>query len=98
MSKDVRYNVVKQIIQSGLIEELSDIFKYIPKTIVANDLEKDTGRTYVFFEKMEQLTLRDIYRLAQLIEVDAPVIFNLIDRQYVNTLEEEKKSKTKLIP
>ena len=90
MSKDVRYNEVKKIIESGLIEELSDIFKFIPKSIVASDMGKNTGRTYVFFQKMEQLTLKDIYQLAELIEVAPPVIFNLIDRQYMKALRKKK--------
>lgn len=91
MSKDPRYKEVKKIIQSGLIQELSEIFKHIPKSIVAADLGKNTGRTYVFFESPEDLTFKDIYRLTQLIEVDKLVIVNLIEKQYLNNLQEEAR-------
>lgn len=94
MSKDPRYKEVSKIIASGLIGELSEIFKHIPKSVVAADLGKNTGRTYVFFESPEDLTFKDIYRLAQLIEVDKSVIVGLIEKQYLNNMKKEEDKKT----
>lgn len=96
MSKDERYKEVKKIINSGLITELHEIFKYIPKSVVANDLGKNTGRTYIFTETPEDLTYKDIGRLVELFEVDRQIILRLIDQQYLaKQKEDEKKMKTK---
>lgn len=95
MGKDERYLEIKKIITSGIIEELSGIFKYIPKSVVAMDLGKNTGRTDVFFESPEDLMFKDIYRLAQLIEVDKSVILDLIEKQYLNNLKKEEVRKSK---
>jgi hypothetical protein len=96
MSKDERYKAAKMIILDSSTERFSEIFTVIPKSVVATDLGKNTGRTYVFFDSPEDLTFKDIYRLAQLIEVNKSIILDLIEKQYLSNLKEEEKKGKKI--
>ena len=40
IKRDDRYDVIKPMVESGQLVSFNQIFKYIPKTIVAKDLEK----------------------------------------------------------
>ncbi|WP_431215069.1 hypothetical protein ACQ86N_10260 [Puia sp. P3] len=46
IKRDERYTIVRTMYEAGHVASFNDIFKYIPKTVVANDLGKKwTGST-----------------------------------------------------
>jgi hypothetical protein len=40
IQRDKRYNLIKSLLSDGKIKVLSDIFDWVPKTIVSHDLGK----------------------------------------------------------
>ena len=78
MVKDARYTAVQSLITVGKIQKFSDIFKYIPKTIVARDL----GLNYRSFvgkvNAPNRFGVLDILKLAEYIDCPPGKIFDLI--------------------
>jgi len=92
MAKDERYKNVKNLIESGRITALREIFSYkaIPKTVVAKDL----GMHHVTFNKLlaapQRFTFEDAFHLAALLETDKKTVMSLI---YTQCEEDRKKSR-----
>lgn len=80
--KDPRYNIIKSLISDGHVESFSDIFKFLPKTIVAGDLGLNAVRFNRLIENVEDLRIRQVYDLARLCNMEAIEFFKLIDRQH----------------
>jgi len=85
MKKDERYEVVKDMIESGRITEFKHIFKYMPKTVMAHDLSTNTTRMTRLIDNVEEFTLEEVYEISALIEVDRLVIFKILDKQFSNS-------------
>jgi hypothetical protein len=87
MKKDERYEVVRELIDSGRISEFRHIFKYIPKTVVAHDLGTNTTRMTRLIENVEELTIEDLRMIGNLIEVSYHAILQLVIKQYDKYLQ-----------
>ena len=93
MARDERYKNVKNLIETGRITALREIFSYkaIPKTVVAKDL----GMHHVTFNKLlsvpQRFTFEDAFHLATLLDTDKKNIMNLI----YNQCEEDRKKARK---
>jgi hypothetical protein len=70
------------MIETGKIKSFNDIFKYIPKTIVAKDLGKKVDRFNALMSRVEEFTLTDLFLIAGFFEVDEDVILRLIMTDY----------------
>ena len=81
MKKDERYEVVKDMIESGRVTEFRHIFKYMPKTVMAHDLSTNTTRMTRLIDNVQEFTLEEVYEISNLVEVDHLVIFKLMDKQ-----------------
>lgn len=77
MPKDNRYIAVKSLIETGRIKKFSEIFEHIPKKVVYTDL----GVNYSKFKRMiaspDLFTLRELAKLARLIEIEARAMFKM---------------------
>ena len=80
--RDDRYDLIKPMIETGKIKSFNDIFKYIPKTIVAKDLGKKVDRFNALMSRVEEFTLIDLFLIAGFFEVDEDVILRLIMTDY----------------
>ena len=65
----------------GEIKSFAQIFEYIPKTVVANDLGLNVNRFSQSIKNVENLRIRDILQLADLLNLKPMEIFGLIDKQ-----------------
>lgn len=90
---DKRYKVVKVMIENGAITEFRQIFEYIPKSIVANDLGTNYNRLIRLLKKVEDVSLEEIFKLSEWIDIECDVIFKLLVLQY-----EMNKGKSKTRP
>lgn len=81
--KDPRYKVVQIMIQEGAVKTFKDIFKYIPKTVVAKELHKNNNRMGEMIDIPTQFTFAEVVTLAELIEVDFAVIAGLIVKKKI---------------
>lgn len=94
MQRDERYKNVKNLIESGRIVALRDMFtsRAIPKTVVAKDL----GMHHTTFNKLlaapHHFTFENAFHMAALIETDKKNILQLI---YMQCEEDRKKSRRK---
>jgi hypothetical protein len=85
LMRDHRYNLIKPMIESGSILSFNDIFKYIPKTIVARDLGKKVDRFSELMKKVEGFTIGEIYTIAKFCNITESQIYQLIENEYFKT-------------
>ena len=81
--RDNRYNLIKPMIDSGDIVTFNDIFKYIPKTIVAKDLGKKVDRFSELMKKVEGFTLEELYMIGKFCKISESQIVQLAEKEYL---------------
>jgi hypothetical protein len=92
MKRDNRYSLVKPLMSTGHIRTFQDLFKFIPKTVIDKDLGMNYTRFTRLIENVDDFILRDLFRLADLFEIDELALLNLVHEQY----QMDKKSKKKV--
>lgn len=68
--KDPRYSTIQGLLKEGEIKKFTDIFKWIPYTIVAKDYGTMHSRMKKMIADPSLWTLAEIYQLADLIGYD----------------------------
>jgi hypothetical protein len=91
MEKDRRYKTVKIMIEGGHLTEFSQIFDYIPKSVVANDLGTNYNRLIRLIEHVEQFTLKELFTLSSFCDLDSKLVLDLVYNQYANERKAKKK-------
>ncbi len=89
MAKDRRYELIVPMVSAGRIHHFRDLFHFIPKTIVARDLGINNVRFTRLIDDLEGFTLKDLLRLAALMEMETALLLRLILDQHAA----EKKNK-----
>ena len=82
IKRDHRYDLIKPMIEGGKIESFNDIFKYIPKTVVAKDLGKKVDRFNALMSRVEEFMLEDLFIIAGFFEIDEDEIIRLVMIDY----------------
>ncbi|HEY4063130.1 MAG TPA: hypothetical protein VGM30_14590 [Puia sp.] len=84
MSKrDTRYDLIEPMIATGKITSFNDIFKYIPKTVVARDLGKKVDRFSELMVRVDKFTLEDLFIIARFCSIDEITILTLVKAEYL---------------
>jgi len=91
MVKHTRSDIIKPLIDSGHIKEFRQIFIYVPKTTVAQDLGIHFNRFNSFLEKVGEMRISDMYLLCTYFDVDAQKMFELINNQHNNSKKSIRK-------
>ncbi|HMH21395.1 MAG TPA: hypothetical protein VK563_06455 [Puia sp.] len=91
MGKDKRYTNVGYLIRDGRIKSFGEIFDVLPKTILAGDLWMNNTRFEKLRNNIPLFRLKDLYRMAELFEVEETEILTLVHNQYVLHKESKKK-------
>lgn len=68
--KDPRYSTIKGLLKAGAIKQFTDIFVWIPHTVVALDFSTNNARMKKMVADPSLWQLKEIYKLAELIEYD----------------------------
>lgn len=68
--KDPRYDTIKGLLQAGAITRFTDIFAWIPASVVAKDLHTNGARMKRMIKNPEEFQMRDINTIARLIGCD----------------------------
>lgn len=76
--KDKRYSTIKVLIETNNISQLSDIFDTLPKTVLAKDIGMNYGRFSRKAKELALFSLKEIYDIADLIEVDRKLFLDII--------------------
>lgn len=91
MSRDNRYKTVKLLIESNIITEFNQIFTYIPKSVVSEDMGINYSRFVRQLQQVDLFRLKELIILSSFFEVDQKVFIDLVLSQY----HSDKKVKTK---
>ncbi len=70
------------MVETGKIICFNDIFRYIPKTVVAKDLGKKVDRFNTLMSRVEDFTLKDLFIMAGFFDIDEEVIVRLVMNDY----------------
>lgn len=89
--KDKRYNTVGKLIRSNEIQRFDEILDTIPKTRLALDLGINPERMNRLLDNIDLFVIKDLFALAELLEVDTLAVLQLINTQY----QQDKKGKRK---
>ncbi|HEV3325684.1 MAG TPA: hypothetical protein VG052_08755 [Puia sp.] len=95
MKKDLRYDIISPMYEAGKIESLLDIFKYIPKSVVAGDLGKKVDRFNRLMNNVEDFRIAELIMIGTLCDLDLSQMFKLLETEYLQQQRiqrEEKKS------
>lgn len=81
MAKDTRYSTICDLISKGYIKSLREIFEkeLISRSKVARDLGLNPGRFSRNLLHPERFVVKDLYALADLLEIEGIEIFKLVD-------------------
>lgn len=82
MTKDKRYKTVKNLILGKYIKTLNEIFDTIPYTVVAKNLGIENDRFSLRIGDVERWRIKELFRLAKLIEVEEIEILILLNNQH----------------
>ena len=91
MSRDHRYKTVKVLIESGIITEFNQIFLYIPKSVVSEDMGINYSRFVRLLRQVELFRLKELIIMSGFFDVDGKAFIELAHSQYVS----DKKVKPK---
>ena len=89
MSRDHRYDLIRSLYDRGKIVAFNDIFKYIPKTVVARDLGKKVDRFNKLISKVGGFTLDDLALIGKFCDLEDAIILELAIKEY--TLQKKNK-------
>lgn len=78
MAKDKRYIAVKSLIETNSIKSFGEIFQFVPRKIVYNDLGVNYARFKRLVAQPDLFTLRELNTLSGFFGVDTKVLFDLI--------------------
>ena len=82
IKRDERYSLIKLLHADGQIQILEDIFKWVPKTVVATDLGKKVSDFNVLLARPDNFELKEIYRIGSLCGLSEREAYLLVEAQY----------------
>jgi hypothetical protein len=91
--KDARYDIIKVLIAAGKITSISDIFVYIPKTIVYQDLGINFNRFVRAITDPAIFKLGELRKLAEMFGVDAKKIVDMAYEQSLTLKSSKSQNK-----
>lgn len=77
MIKDNRYNVVRILIEKGEIKTIAEIFDYIPKSVVRDELGTNNKRVTRLINHPLEFTLLELRKIARAIGIKTKVLSNM---------------------
>jgi hypothetical protein len=89
-TRDPRYDLINPMLSQGQIVSFADIFKYIKKTVVANDLGKKVDRFTIMMEQPKKFSVEDVYEMADLFSIDVRTMFELIYKENLKRTNTEE--------
>ena len=90
--RDHRYPTIKPMLDQGRIKSFTDIFLYVPKSVLAADIGKNLKRFNDLMLHLEGFTLKDLIIIGNLCGLTRLEMFHLIDAEFV-LREQAKKNK-----
>lgn len=83
MHKDNRYDVIKVMIEAGKITEFSQLFEYIPKSVMAIDLNSSYRRLTRLGKQLDKLEMGEMHAISKLVGIRMDVVYALAEKQFL---------------
>ena len=93
MNKDNRYDIIKTMMEVGRITEFSQLFNYIPKSVMAADLNSSHRRLTRLSKQLDKLELGEVYAISKLVGVKMQDIYGLAEQQFLTKKTETGKKR-----
>ena len=77
MVKDNRYNIARIFIEKGEIKTISQIFDYIPKSVVSHEIRTNNNRFTRLINDPLEFKLIELSKIAKAIGVETKVLVNM---------------------
>ena len=90
VNRDDRYDLIKPMLEKGNVQSFNDIFKYIPKTVVAINMGKKVDRFTEIMNRVEKFKLEEVFAVAKLCEVDDSEMLQLVYKEYIKQKRKKK--------
>ena len=79
------YTIIKPMLDKGDIQAFSDIFTFIPFSIVADDIGKRNSRFKELIERrVDEFEIKEVLIIARLCALSNIEMFKLIDNELTN--------------
>ena len=78
------------MLEKGNVQSFNDIFKYIPKTVVAINMGKKVDRFTEIMNRVEKFKLEEVFAVAKLCEVDDSEMLQLVYKEYIKQKRKKK--------
>ena len=72
------------MVETGHITMFREIFNYVAKSVVANELNTNYSRLNRLIEVPEDFTLREVFRIGVIIGLDEKKMLDLVYNQYMH--------------
>lgn len=80
--RDIRYSVIKPLYLEGRIKTFMDIFKYVPRTVVAGSLGKKVARFSAQLNHLENFDLTDLFLIGNLCALTRTQMLKLMTMEF----------------
>jgi len=77
MIRDNRYNIARIFIENGEITTIPQIFDYIPKSVVSQELKTNNNRFTRLISDPLEFKLIELSKIASAIGIDTKVLVNM---------------------
>ncbi len=77
-SRDPRLASIGSLIKSGEIKTFSNIFKHIPKSVIAKSMNWGVSRLETVMDNPGKLTMEECYELGKLMKVKGDKVMMLV--------------------
>lgn len=88
---DYRYDIVKLFIEQGKVKTLEGVFKYIPKTIVANDIGLRGNAMTTAIRDPTRFTCMQLFRMSQLFDIEPKVFWDMVYTHWMESTAVERR-------
>ena len=79
---DHRYAVIRPLYEEGKIKTFMDIFKYVPRTVIAGDLGKKVARFSAQLSHPENFDLSDLFLIGNLCQLSRTQMLKLMTMEF----------------
>lgn len=80
--QDPRYPTIKPMFDQGRIKSLTDIFIYIPKSVLAEDMGKNLKRFNQQLHNPENFSIKDLIIIGNLCGLSRMEMFHLLNAEF----------------
>jgi len=80
--RDPRYATIQPMVKEGRIQTFLDIFKFVPRTVVARDIGKKVSRLSVSLRHLENFTIGELFVIGDLCDLSRTEILELVRMEF----------------